>query len=82
MILEYVLNPANLIFIFFCLLEEKEHHSRRLTVRMCVFYIFISFFLKGAQTAFSLLIRAVFVSKNVSLIYVSHLPSWQAYVVV
>lgn len=78
MILEYVLNPANLIFIFFCLLEEKEHHSRRLTVRMCVFY----FFFKGAQTAFSLLIRAVFVSKNVSLIYVSHLPSWQAYVVV
>lgn len=41
MILEYVLNPANLIFIFFCLLEEKEHHSRRLTVRMCVFYFFL-----------------------------------------
>lgn len=59
MILEYVLNPANLIFIFFCLLEEKEHHSRRLTVRMCVFY----FFFKGAQTAFSLLIRAVLFQK-------------------
>lgn len=79
MILEYVLNPANLIFYFFLSLRGKgTSQSKAHGQDVC----FLFFFFKGAQTAFSLLIRAVFVSKNVSLIYVSHLPSWQAYVVV
>ena len=52
MILEYVLNPANLIF--FCLLEEKEHHSWRLTVRMCVCVcLFFCFFFKSSNGLFA-----------------------------
>ncbi len=72
MILEYILNSAKLILVFRIFFSKggEEHHS--LYHGQCF---------KELKQSFAAH-QGGFVSKYVSLIYVSHLPSWQAYVVV